>query len=95
MTKKRRRRMQPSQTPPQTQRARWPQLAILGGVALLVAAILILKNRPADPPAVAESEPQATATLPEAVGQTQATAELERVVGPVASTATLAEFEPS
>jgi thiol-disulfide isomerase/thioredoxin len=87
MTKKRRRRMQPSQTPPQTQRARWPQLAILGGVALLVAAILILKNRPADPPAVAESERQATAALPEAVGQTQATTELERVVGPVAATA--------
>jgi thiol:disulfide interchange protein len=76
MSKERQRRTQSSQKPRQTRRARWPQLAILGGVALLVAAILILKNRPADPPAVAGSEPQATVTLPEAVGQTEAAAEL-------------------
>jgi thiol-disulfide isomerase/thioredoxin len=86
MSKERQRKTQSSQKPRQTRRARWPQLAILGGVALLVAAILILKNRAADQPAVAESEPQATATLPEAVGQTQATAELEPVGGQVAAT---------
>jgi thiol:disulfide interchange protein len=55
-------------------------------VALLVAAILVLKNRPADPPAAAESGPQATATLPEAVGQTEATAELESVSSGAAAT---------
>jgi thiol:disulfide interchange protein len=81
MTKKRRRRTQSSQKPRQTRRPRWSQLAILGGVTLLVAAILILKNRAADPPAAAEDIPQATATLPEAVGQTEATAELEPVSG--------------
>jgi thioredoxin-like negative regulator of GroEL len=54
---------------------------------LLVAAVLILKNRAADPPAVAESRPQATATLPEATGQTQSTAELEPVGSQVAATA--------
>jgi len=77
MTKKRLRSTQSSQKPQQTQRPRWPQLAILGGVALLVAAILILKNRPADPLAAAEGIPQATATLPEAVSQSQSPAELE------------------
>jgi len=62
-------------------------MAALLGVALLVAAILIVKNRPSDPPAVAESEPQVTATLPEAVGQTQAPAEMEPVGSQAAATA--------
>ncbi len=87
MTRKRRRRTQSSQKPQQTRRECWPQLAILGGVALLVVAILILKNRSTDLPALAEGEPQATATLPEAVGQAQVTAELEPVVSQVAATA--------
>ena len=82
---KRRRRARPSPKPQQTQRSRWPQLAVLGAVALLVAAILLLKNRPADPPVAAESGPQVTATLPEAVGQTQATAQLEQVSSQVAA----------
>jgi len=86
MTKKRRHRTSSSQKPEKTWTSRWPQLAILGGVALLVAAILILKNQSAGPPAVAESEPQATATLPEAVGQTQATAELAQVHSRAAAT---------
>lgn len=37
-------------------------------MALLVAAILILKNRAADPTAVTEGEPQATTTLRQALG---------------------------
>jgi thiol:disulfide interchange protein len=86
MTKKRHRSTQSSQQPQGAWRSRWPQLAILGGVALLVAAILILKNQSAGPPAVAESEPQATATLPEAVGQTEATAELAQVHSQAAAT---------
>jgi thiol:disulfide interchange protein len=86
MTKKRHRSTQSLQQPQGAWRSRWPQLAILGGVALLVAAILILKNRPADPSAVAESEPQPTATLPEAVGQTEATAELAQVHSQAAAT---------
>ncbi len=86
MTKKQRRRRRSSQKPQQTRRARWPQLAILGGVVLLVAAILILKTQDADPPAAAEGVPQVTATLPEAVGQTQATAEMEPVGGQPAAT---------
>lgn len=87
MSKKRRHRTSSSQKPEKTWTSRWPQLAILGGVALLVAAILILKNQSADPPAVAESEPQATATLPEAVGQAPTTAELEPVGSQPAATA--------
>lgn len=63
------------------------QVATIGGVLLLVAVILILKNRPASSPAVAESERQATAALPEAVGQTQATTELEPVGSQAAATA--------
>ena len=86
MSKKRRHRTQSSQKPQGAWRPRWPQLAILGGVALLVAAILILKNKSAGPPAVAESEPQVTATLPEAAGQTEATAELAQVHGQPAAT---------
>lgn len=86
MSKNRRRRTQSSQKPQQTWRPRWSQLAILGGVALLVAAILILKTQDADPPAAAEGAPQGTATLPEAVGQTQATAELEPVRSQAAAT---------
>lgn len=59
---------------------RWSvQAATVGSVLLLVVVILLLKNRPADPPTVAESEPQLTTTLPEATGQTQATAELAPV----------------
>jgi thiol:disulfide interchange protein len=85
MTKKRHRGMQQAQKSQQLRRARWFQLAILGGVALLVAAILILKNRPADPPAAAESGPQVTATLPEAVVQTQATAQFEQSSSQVAA----------
>jgi len=88
MSRKRHRKSQPARKPqPARPAGRWLQLAILGGVALLVAAVLILKNRPTEPPAVAESEPQATATLPEAVGQTRATAELEPA-GSQAATAT-------
>lgn len=88
MSKKHRHGTQRSQKPQKTWTPHWSQLAILAGVALLVAVVLILKNRTADPPAVADSKAQATATLsaaratatlPEAVGQTQATAELERV----------------
>jgi len=86
MTKKRRHSTQASQKPQQAPKPRWPQLAILGGVALLVAAILVLKNRPAGPPTMAKSGPQATATLPEAVGQTEATAELESVSSGAAAT---------
>ncbi len=88
---KRHRRARPSPKPQPTPRARWPQLAILGGVALLVAAVLILKNRPTEPPAVSESEPQATATLPEAVGQTRATAELEPAGSQATATAPAAQ----
>jgi len=79
MTRRRRDSTQPVQKPQQTQRTRWPQLAVLGGVAVLAAAILLLKDRPAGPPAVAQSGPQATATLPEAVGRTETTAELAQV----------------
>lgn len=97
MTKKRRRKPQAARKAPQTQapqptqksqQTHWPQLAILGAVALLVVVILIVKNHPADlsagtgsvatatlPPAPV----QATAPLPEATGQVQATAELESV----------------
>lgn len=42
------------------QAQRWPQLAILGAVALLVAAVVILKNRPTGPAFGAESESAAT-----------------------------------
>jgi len=72
-------RHETTQEPPHTQRTRLRQLAILGGVAVLVAAILLLKDRPADPPAGGQGGPQATATLPAAVGQTEATAELGQV----------------
>jgi thiol:disulfide interchange protein len=85
MTKKRRHSGGSARKLQQTQRSSWPQLAILGGVALLIAAVLVVKNQAAEPPAVAESGPQATATLPEAVGQTEATAQLE----PVGSRATV------
>ena len=86
MSKQRRHSRQSSQKPQGTRRAGSLQWTILGAVALLVAAILLLKNRPADPPAMAESEPQVTATLPEAVGQTEVTAEMEPVRGqPAAS----------
>jgi thiol:disulfide interchange protein len=98
MSKKRRRKAQQSQKPQKTWTPRWSQLAILAGVVLLVAIVLILKNRAADPPAAAESRPmatatlpkaqvQATATLPQAVGQTQATAEPEPVGSPIGATA--------
>jgi len=89
---RRRRRPQETHTP---QEARWPQLAILGGVILLVAAVLILKDRAAGPPAVAESGPQATATLPEAVSQTQAMAELGPVAGQAAAAARAPEAQGS
>ncbi len=54
------------------------QVATIGGVLLLVAVLFIVKGltQAEDPPAVAESTAQATATLPEAVGQAQATVEL-------------------
>jgi thiol:disulfide interchange protein len=83
---KKRRTTPSSQKPQQTRTGPWPQLAILGGVLLLIAAVLILKNLAAGPPAVAEGEPHATATLPKAAGQTQATAELEPVGGRAAAT---------
>jgi len=92
MSRKRHRKSQPARKPqPARPTGRWLQLAILGGVALLVAAVLILKNRPTEPPAVAESEPQATATLPEAVGQTRATAELEPAGSQATATAPAAQ----
>ena len=59
-----------------TQAARWWQPAIIGGVLLLVALVLILKYQAASPPAATGSGTQAIATLPEAVEQTQATAVL-------------------
>lgn len=93
MSKRRNRKTQSSQKPQKKWTPGWPQLAILGGVALLVAAILILKNRPADPPTHAEGVPQATATLPEATGQIRATAELEPVGNP--GTATTPEVHGS
>ena len=76
------------------------QAAIIGSVLLLVVLVLVLKGQKqaADPPAVAESTVQATATLPqapiqatdtlpEAVGQTQATAELEQAGSQATATA--------
>jgi thiol:disulfide interchange protein len=71
MSKKRRHRKHASQRPKQTRTAPRAQLATLGGVLLLIAAVLVLKNRAAGPPV--------PGTLPEAVGQTQAIAELEKV----------------
>ena len=98
MSKKQRRTTQPSQKPRRPWMPRWPQLAILGGVMLLVAGVLILKNRTADAPAAVVSEPQAiptlpeapiqaAATLPEATEQAQATTELEQVSSQAAATA--------
>jgi thiol:disulfide interchange protein len=81
MSEKRRRRGRRSLETRTALPGRWPQVAILGGVILLVVAILLLKDGPDDPPAVAEGAPQTTATLPEAAGQTQATAELGPVTG--------------
>ncbi|MCL7452429.1 MAG: hypothetical protein M8467_05210 [Anaerolineae bacterium] len=46
---KKRRKAQSSQKPQQTRTGPWAQLAILGGVLLLIAAVLILKNLAADP----------------------------------------------
>lgn len=77
MSNKRHRRTPPAQQSQPIWKSHGPQLAILGGVALLAIAILLLKNRGTNPPAVADAGPQVTATLPEAVGQTQATAELQ------------------
>ena len=59
-----------------THAARWWQPAIIGGVLLLVALVLILKYQAASPPAATGSGTQAMATLPEAVEQTQTTAVL-------------------
>jgi thiol:disulfide interchange protein len=91
-------RTQQSQRSKKMWMQRWPQLAILSGVVLLVAAVLILKDRTADPPVAAESKLQATATLPEAsiqatatlpeaAGQAQAATELEQVSSQAAATA--------
>jgi thiol:disulfide interchange protein len=87
MTKKRRHDSGSARKPQQTQRSSWPQLAILGGVALLIAAVLTLKNQDAEPSPVAQGGPQTTATLAEAVGQTEATAELAPVSSQVAASA--------
>jgi thiol:disulfide interchange protein len=77
MSKVRRHRKHSSQRSKQARTAPRAQLATLGGVLLLIAAVLFLKNRAA--------EPQVPGTLPEAVGQTQAIAELEKVGSQVAT----------
>ena len=87
MSEKRRRQRRRPLEPRTALPGRWPQLAILGGVILLVVAVLLLKDRPAGPPAVAEGAPQTTAALPGAVGQTRATAEPGSVAGQAAATA--------
>lgn len=64
MSKKRPGRTQTPKKPQKTRFRLWPQVAILGGVLLLVAVVLVLKNRAAAEPAA----------LPEAAVQTQGTA---------------------
>ena len=80
-------------TGPSARNPRWSQFAIIAGVVLLVAVVLILKNQAADPSAATESGVQATSTLPEAVGQTQATATIAEVEGQTQATAVLAQAE--
>jgi thiol:disulfide interchange protein len=95
MSEKRRRRGRRSLETRTALPGRWPQVAILGGVILLVVAVLLLKDGPDDPPAVGEGVPQTTATLPEAAGQTQATAELGPVTGQAAATVPTPEAQGS
>lgn len=73
MSKRRRPGTRQPQESLRTHAARWWQPAIIGGVLLLVALVLILKYQAASPPAATGSGTQAMATLPEAVEQTQAT----------------------
>lgn len=91
MSKKRRPRT--SQESLRAQVTRWWRPAIIGGVLLSVALVLLLKYRAASPPAAIGSAAQATATLPEAVGQTQATAVLPQGEG-LASAASLPDELP-
>jgi thiol:disulfide interchange protein len=87
MSKKRRHATGQLQKQQDARPPRWPQLAILVGVVLLVVVVLFLKNRGTDTPAVADSVVQATATLREAAGQAHATVELARAEAEVAAAA--------
>lgn len=96
MPKKQHRGTHGSLKPLQRWSARRSQLAILGGVILLAAVVLVLKNRPTDPPTATDSRPQATTTaltfqatamLPETVRQAQATTGLDRTGLQVPATA--------
>ena len=60
---------------------RWPQWALVSGVVLLVAVVLILKDRTAGPPSAAGSNAEATVVLP------QATVEFARTEGQIGATA--------
>jgi len=86
MSKKRYPRTRQPHKSPNTQAIRRSQLAIIGGVLLSVALVLILKYRAAGPPAATDRGSQATATLPEAVDQTQATAVLPQAEGQALAT---------
>jgi thiol-disulfide isomerase/thioredoxin len=75
-----------------TQAARWWRPAIIGGVVLLVAMVLVVKNWAVSPSAATDGGAKATATLPEAVGQTQATAVLPQGESPASATPLPAEL---
>lgn len=92
MSKKRRPGTRPPQESLRTQAARWWQPAVIGGVLVLAALVLILKYRVASPPAATGSASQAIATLPEAVEQTQATAVLPQGESPASATSLPAEL---
>ncbi len=86
MSKKRYPRTRQPHKSPNTQAIRRSQLAIIGGVLLSVALVLILKYRAVGPPAATDRGSQATATLPVAVDQTQATAVLPQAEGQALAT---------
>lgn len=93
MSKKRRRHARQPQKSQKPQNTYWLQIAIIAGVVLLVAIVLILKNQTAGPSAVAESQSQATATLVEAEGQAQTTATLAEAEDQTQATAVLEQVE--
>jgi thiol:disulfide interchange protein len=76
MSKKRRGKVQATKKR-QVRPRRWPQVAIVGGMVLLVAVILVLKNQAAEEQAV----------LPEAVVQTRAATAPKPVVNQPTATA--------
>ena len=68
-------------------RVRWPQVAVVAGVLILVGLVLLLKSQSADHPLVTASKSLPTGSLIEAEGQAQATAGLDQERGAITPTA--------